>query len=349
MRSFEKKFICYFGRNRSEKLTKNIIYQFELNSLMVGKMKALVTGCAGFIGSHLAERLLEEGYFVTGIDSFLDNYPEDIKKNNMKHIRSDERFEFIQKDILDINNFPEVDYVFHQAAQPGVRASWGENFESYTTNNILATQKLLEVYIDQDIERFVYASSSSVYGDSKDLPLKESSIPMPISPYGVTKLAGENLCYLYFKNHDVPVVSLRYFTVYGARQRPDMAINRFVRAIFERTEINVFGDGNQMRDFTYISDVIEANMLAIKERAVGETINIGGGSTISVNQVISLLKEITGRDAFVKYSERQKGDVLHTHADISKAFDLIKWRPKVGIEEGLKRYVEWFLEIGSNL
>jgi nucleoside-diphosphate-sugar epimerase len=248
-------------------------------------MKALATGCAGFIGSHLTERLLEQGYDVIGIDCFTDYYPREIKEANVANALAHSNFKLIEEDILEMDNYPEVDFVFHVAAQAGVRASWGMSFEIYTRNNIEATQKLLEFYKDTSLKKFVYASSSSVYGDAK-LPMREDSLLKPVSPYGVTKLAGENLCYLYWKNYNVPTVSLRYFTVYGPRQRPDMAIHKFVKAILNDEEIAVFGDGSQTRDFTYVDDAVEANIFAANNDIVGEVFNVGGGSKISVHKLI---------------------------------------------------------------
>ena len=201
-------------------------------------MKALVTGCAGFIGSHLTERLLRDGLDVIGIDCFTDYYSREYKDGNLKNALKNKNFTFIEKDILFMDAFPDVDYVFHQAAQAGVRKSWGGDFEIYTRDNILATQRLLEYYKDCEIKKFVYASSSSVYGDC-ELPMKETRMLKPVSPYGVTKLAAENLCYLYYTNYGMPTASLRYFTVYGPRQRPDMAIHLFVRAILDGEVITV--------------------------------------------------------------------------------------------------------------
>ena len=235
-------------------------------------MKVLVTGCAGFIGSHLVDKLLEQGYEVIGMDCFTDYYPREIKEKNISNALKNKNFKLIGGDILNMDKFPEVNYVFHLAAQAGVRVSWGKNFEIYTRNNIEATQKLLEFYKDRKIKKFVYASSSSVYGDA-ELPMKEDSLLKPVSPYGVTKLAGENLCYLYWKNYNVPTVSLRYFTVYGSRQRPDMAIHKFVNAILEENKITVFGDGTQTRDFTYVDDAVEATILAAGNDLVGEVFN----------------------------------------------------------------------------
>ena len=301
----------------------------------VGKtMKTLVTGCAGFIGSHLVDKLLDSDYEVIGIDCFTDYYSREIKEANISNALKNKSFEFIEKDILNIDKFPEVDYVFHEAAQAGVRASWGKSFEIYTRNNIEVTQRLLEFYKDSAIKKFVYASSSSVYGDA-ELPMREDSLLKPVSSYGVTKLAGENLCYLYWKNYGVPTVSLRYFTVYGPRQRPDMAIHKFIKAIFKGDEISVFGDGTQTRDFTYVDDAVEANILAAESDSVGEVFNIGGGSRISVNDLVRKMEKFVGDKARVKYVEKQKGDVRDTWADVSKAEKRMNWKPKVDISTGV--------------
>ncbi|MEA2074367.1 MAG: GDP-mannose 4,6-dehydratase [Euryarchaeota archaeon] len=304
-------------------------------------MKALVTGCAGFIGSHLVERLLVEGFEVVGIDCFTDYYSREIKEANMEDALNHKNFEFCEEDLLDRDTYPEVDYVFHEAAQAGVRASWGKSFEIYTRNNIEATQKLLEFYKDREIRKFVFASSSSVYGDT-ELPMQENSLLKPVSPYGVTKLAGENLCYLYWKNYGVPTVSLRYFTVYGPGQRPDMAIHKFVKAILNEEEIIVFGDGTQTRDFTFVDDVVEANILAANSEIEGEVFNVGGGSRISVTDLIKLLEETTEKKARINYIEKQKGDVRDTLADTGKISNELNWKPRVKIEEGLMRFVDWY-------
>ena len=308
-------------------------------------MKALVTGCAGFIGSHLVDKLLELDYKVIGIDCLTDYYPRAVKEDNIAIVLEHKDFEFIDKDILEISKFPGVDYVFHLAAQAGVRASWGSSFEIYTRNNIEATQKLLESYKDRKIKKFVFASSSSVYGDA-ELPMKENSLLKPVSPYGVTKLAGENLCYLYWKNYNLPTVSLRFFTVYGPRQRPDMAIHKFVKAMLNNEEIIVYGDGEQTRDFTYVDDVVEANILTANREIEGEVFNMGGCSRISVNELIGIMERAIGRRAKVKYTEKQKGDVRDTWADVSKAEKVLGWMPKTKIEEGLEKYITWLSEIG---
>jgi len=306
-------------------------------------MKAFVTGCAGFIGSHLVDRLLNEGYEVIGIDCFTDYYPRETKEKNVENALKNRNFTLIEEDILSLEEFPEVDYVFHEAAQAGVRKSWGKDFEIYTRNNVLATQKLLEFYKDKRINKFVFASSSSVYGDA-ELPMKEDSLLKPVSPYGVTKLAGEKLCYLYYKNYGVPIVSLRYFTVYGPRQRPDMAIHKFVKAILNDEEIIIFGDGEQTRDFTYVDDIIEATILAAKSDIEGEVFNIGGGSRISVNELIRTIEEVIGKNTRIKYIENQRGDVRDTLADITKANKVLGYFPKVDLRKGLSEYVRWVID-----
>ncbi len=304
-------------------------------------MKALVTGCAGFIGSHITDRLLADGYEVTGIDCFTDYYPRSFKEANIIDARTNPRFTFIEKDIMEMKEFPEVDYVFHEAAQAGVRASWGSSFAIYTRNNIEVTQHLLEFYKEKDLKKFVYASSSSVYGDAP-LPMREDMRPQPISPYGVSKLAAEHLCYLYWKNYMVPTISLRYFTVYGPRQRPDMGINKFVSAIRNGTPITIYGDGNQTRDFTFISDVIEANLLASKCHEHGDTFNIGGGNRISVNSLIKEIEKEGKKKATIHYTGTQKGDASDTLADTTKAREQLGWKPRVLISEGIGKYLSGF-------
>ncbi|TFH23695.1 MAG: NAD-dependent epimerase/dehydratase family protein [Myxococcales bacterium] len=234
-----------------------------------------------------------------------------------------------------------VDWVFHQAAQAGVRASWGEDFRIYSDNNVYATQRLLEAARDSGVTKFIYASSSSVYGDTDDLPMRETSATAPVSPYGVTKLAGEHLARLYWVNYRVPVVSLRYFTVYGPRQRPDMAFHRFARAVLEDTEITLFGDGTQSRDFTFVDDIVGANLAAAESDAAGAVFNIGGGSRTTVNEVIATIGEIVGRDPRVNRLEMQKGDVKHTAADTAAAQSALGYGPRVALREGLEREVAW--------
>ncbi|GAC1359027.1 MAG: NAD-dependent epimerase/dehydratase family protein [Ktedonobacteraceae bacterium] len=303
-------------------------------------MRCLVTGVAGFVGSHLAERLIADGHDVCGIDAFIDYYPRHMKEKNLQALRAEKRFTFVEGNLLDLeltSLVEGVDWIFHQAAQAGVRASWGKEFALYTDCNVLATQRLLEAVVTtgNHIQRLVYASSSSVYGDTTALPVREDVTPHPISPYGVTKLAAEHLCSLYHHNFAVPTVSLRYFTVYGPRQRPDMAFHRFCKAIAEQQPIRVFDDGNQTRDFTYISDIVEANVRSASIGAPGSVMNIAGGSRVSVRQVIELLQEVSGLSAGVTFEQKQHGDVRNTFADISSATDLIGYEPRVTLREGL--------------
>jgi UDP-glucose 4-epimerase len=308
---------------------------------VIKTMNALVTGCAGFIGSSITDQLLAQGYTVIGIDCFTDYYPIEIKKRNLGSALQQDNFTFIESDLLDINKFPDVDYVFHQAAQAGVRASWGESFEVYTRNNILATQKLLEYYKDKKLKKFVYASSSSIYGDVDVFPIKEDTPKKPVSPYGVSKLAAENLCYLYHVNYGLPAVALRYFTVYGPRQRPDMGIYKFIKAALNGSEITIYGDGKQTRDFTYISDIVKANIQATKCKSDWACLNIGGGSRISVNDLLKLIENKTGHKLNIKYAQNQKGDVEHTYADVSAAKDIIGYIPEINIEAGIGKHVEF--------
>ncbi|MBI4618812.1 MAG: NAD-dependent epimerase/dehydratase family protein [Desulfobacterales bacterium] len=307
-------------------------------------MKCLVTGAAGFIGSHLSKKLINEGYEVIGIDCFVDYYPRALKERNIKELKKREEFKFIEANLVSIDLgelISDISYIFHQAAQAGVRASWGESFHIYSDNNILATQRLLEASIHSGIKKFVFASSSSVYGDTEDLPMRETSILKPVSPYGVSKLAAEHLCYLYYKNYKLPTLSLRYFTVYGPGQRPDMAFNRFIASMLKRKEITVYGNGEQTRDFTYIDDIVDANILAMKADSVGEVFNIGGGSRVTINSVLKILTEILSVKAKINYKNTQKGDVGHTCANISKAENAFGYRPKVTLCEGLKKEYEW--------
>ena len=307
-------------------------------------MRCLVTGCAGFIGSHLAEKLVELGFETVGIDCFTDYYPKSVKEANLTNLLENKLFTFIEANLLNVNLIDlldGVDYVFHEAAQAGVRNSWGKDFQIYTENNVLATQRLLEVAKEVNLQKFVYASSSSVYGDAETYPTSEEITPKPISPYGVTKLAGEHLCLLYWKNFGVPVVALRYFSVYGPRQRPDMAFSKFITAMLEGREITIYGDGQQTRDFTFVSDVVDANLLAMKADVVGEVFNIGGGARVTVNEVIKMLEEIIGNHALVKHIEKQKGDVRHTSADIRKAQEKLGYQPSVAIQQGLELQTKW--------
>lgn len=312
-------------------------------------MKALVTGVAGFIGSNLAEKLLEKGYDVIGIDCFTDYYSRDLKEKNLSFFKEHENFIFLEKDILKIDLkelLLDIDYIFHQAAQAGVRASWGKTFDIYTDNNIRATQQLLEAAKESDIKKFVYASSSSVYGDTDQLPMKETNKLQPVSPYGVSKLAAENLCYLYWKNFGVPTLSLRYFTVFGERHRPDMAFHIFIKEILTDGQITVFGDGNQSRNFTYVGDVVQANILAAESSIEGEIFNVGGaGERVALNKTIEIMEDIIGKKVKKNYQSVAKGDVKHTEADETKIKNLLGYEPEVGLKEGLEREIKWLEKI----
>jgi UDP-glucose 4-epimerase len=310
-------------------------------------MRCVVTGAAGFVGSSLCDRLLADGHEVVGIDCFVDYYPRAVKEKNLAGARSSERFSFIEENLLktDFNKLLQgAELVFHQAAQAGVRASWGEYFSSYCDNNILATQRLLEAAKGHStIKKIVYASSSSVYGNAETYPTKETVTPQPVSPYGVTKLAAEHLMSLYASEFGLPTVSLRYFTVYGPRQRPDMAFNRFSRAALSGQELTLYGDGEQSRDFTFISDIVEANMLAALHGKPGRVFNIGGGTQATVNQVLDIIRSAVG-NLNVKRYERQVGDARHTSADTTLARSELNYRPRVSLEEGIKREIAWMAE-----
>jgi len=306
-------------------------------------MVKIVTGVAGFIGSSLAQTLLEKGEEVKGIDCFLDYYPREIKEKNLVPLRDFSSFTFIEKNINDLDFkkiLPGVDGIYHQAAQAGVRSSWGNNFEIYSNNNILATQRILEAVKGKAI-RVVYASSSSIYGDTQKIPMQEEDVPCPVSPYGVSKLAGEYLCYLYYKNFGVPTVSLRYFTVYGPRQRPDMAFHRFIKAIINGGEIELYGDGEQTRDFTFIRDAVDANILAMGKGTPGRVYNIGGGANVSLNHVVKQMEYILEKKAKIRRMESQKGDVRHTYADTARARKEIGFAPKTSLDDGLSQEAEW--------
>jgi len=304
---------------------------------------ALVTGAAGFIGSHLVDRLLAEGVTVTGVDCFTDYYDPEIKRRNLESARDHRGFQLLEIDLGlgDLARLPDVDVVFHQAAQAGVRASWGREFAIYAHHNVLATQRLLERYRSGSLERFVYASSSSVYGEAERYPTPEDLLPRPMSPYGVTKLAGEHLTLLYGKSFGVPVVALRYFTVYGPRQRPDMAFHRFCRALLRREEITVFGDGRQSRDFTYVDDAVEANVLAWRRPGAQGVYNVGGGSQVEVLEAIRILEGALGVPARVSFEARALGDPLRTRAENRRLKEDFGVVPRVAIAEGLPREAEW--------
>jgi nucleoside-diphosphate-sugar epimerase len=301
----------------------------------------LVTGCAGFVGSHLSEALLEQGNYVRGVDCFTDYYPRKTKLNNIARLRKDKAFELVEADLASSalsGIVADVDAVFHLAAQPGVRASWGKTFSHYVHDNIIATQKLLEALKGRPLERFVYASSSSIYGDAEKSPTPEDALPAPVSPYGATKLAGEHLCHVYSKNYALPLVVLRYFTVYGPRQRPDMAFSRFISAISSRRAIEVYGDGDQRRDFTFVNDIVSGNLLALRATP-GSTYNVGAGMTHSVNEVIETIERLVREKSILRHLPAARGDVRVTSADISRISADLGYKVRTTLAEGLEAQV----------
>ena len=307
-------------------------------------MKALITGVAGFIGSHLAAGLTDRGAEVVGLDCFTDHYPRDIKEANLATVERRPNFRFVEGALQTIAIAPllaGVTHVFHLAAQAGVRRSWGDDFRVYTSHNVEATQRLLEAVKGAPIHRFVYASSSSVYGDVATIPMREDAYLQPVSPYGVTKLAAEHLCHLYYANYKVPAVSLRYFTVYGPRQRPDMAFNKFLRAALSGQPITMYGDGRQTRDFTYVADAVAATMAAGDRGRPGAVYNIGGGSRVSMLEILDILRRVTGRELDVRQEPAQKGDMRDTFADTTRAQVDLGFAPSHSLESGLSAEHDW--------
>ncbi len=314
-------------------------------------MRILVTGAAGFIGSRLCARLLDEGASVAGVDCFSDYYPRWIKERNIAPLLGRKRFALHRTDLNDLplgRILRNVEAVFHLAAQAGVRASWGRSFSGYVRHNIQATQTLLEAAKDKPLRKLVFASSSSVYGMTRDLPMTEESAVRPLSPYGVTKLAAEGLCVLYAKNFGVPAVPLRFFTVYGPGQRPDMAFHKFFLAVRNGRPITVFGSGRQTRDFTYVDDIVAACVAALDRGRAGEVYNVGGGHRETLSRLFPLIGRITGRPVRVERIEKQKGDVPDTAAGIAKARRELGFSPRTPLEEGLRREWESIQDLYAN-
>ena len=312
-------------------------------------MKAVVTGAAGFIGSHLSEHLVNAGHTVIGIDAFTDYYPRQRKEENLAGLRRSSRFALIESTLAQVS-WPSVladaQWVFHLAGQAGVRQSWGREFHVYTVNNVEGTQVLLEACKGRPIERLVYASSSSVYGDEVPLPMKEDARPQPVSPYGVTKLSAEQLCHLYFVNYGVPGVSVRYFTVYGPRQRPDMGFHRFFTAAMHNTPVSVYGDGRQTRDFTFVTDAVAGTMAASTRGRPGHVYNIGGGSRVELLDMFELIGRITGRPLQLQMLEPRAGDMRNTYADTARARTDLGFAPAVTLDQGLRAQFQWMTEAG---
>ena len=307
-------------------------------------MKVVVTGAAGFIGSRLVDGLLADGHEVVGVDAFVDFYPRAIKEENLRGARDHRGFRLVEGEVqaLPLAEVLEgAGQVYHLAAQAGVRSSWGHEFALYTEHNVLATQRLLEAAVEAGVPRLVYASSSSVYGDTRELPLREDARCRPVSPYGVTKLAAEHLGALYERNHGLPVVSLRYFTVYGPRQRPDMAFHRFLLAARDGQPVHVYGDGKQTRDFTYVDDAVTATRRAGDSGRPGCVYNIGGGQRVALEEVLRTVEQVAGRPLQILREEAQKGDMRDTFADTTAARRDLDFRPTVTLPEGLAREWDW--------
>ena len=306
----------------------------------------VVTGVAGFIGSFLAEALLERGHEVVGIDAFTPYYPSREKRANLVGLRRRPEFWLVEDDLTRMELDAWLDgasVVFHQAAQPGVRSSWGADFPTYVTNNVLATQRLLEACVRAGVPRVIAASSSSVYGDAPTYPTTEASTTRPVSPYGVTKLAAEHLCLAYAQTtvSSMAVATLRYFTVYGPRQRPDMGFRRFLEAAMERRPIVIYGDGQQTRDFTFVSDAVRANLLAMTAPIRADAINVGGGRRITLQEAIETIGQVTGRRLRIERRPARPGDARHTGADGTRAEALLGYRPETDLADGLAAQVAW--------
>ena len=308
-------------------------------------MRLVVTGAAGFIGSHLCDRLLQAGHEVVGIDGFVPFYPREMKERNLAGARASKDFTLHETLIETAQDLPAIltgaSAIYHLAAQAGVRASWGDDFTGYVEHNVLGTQKLLEAAVQAGVPRVVYASSSSVYGDVMELPLRESMALSPVSPYGVTKLAAEHLVHLYGKASGLKVTSLRFFTVYGPRQRPDMAFHRFLKAVRDGKPITLYGDGEQTRDFTFITDLVDVLQASLVQGKPGLVYNVGGGQRISVLKVLETIASVTGREVQIDAQEGQKGDMRDTLADTAQAARDLGFIPKTPLATGLKAEWEW--------
>lgn len=315
-------------------------------------MRAVVTGAAGFIGSHLVDRLLADGHEVAGVDCFTDYDPGELKDQNLAVAREHRSFRLLELDLAEddlVGALDGADVVFHIAGRTGLESSRPNQFSDLVRDNVLATQRLLEALGSTTTSRLVFASSSSVYGDTERLPTKESSVPRPLSAYGVTKLAAENLVHVHSRQSGLPVTCLRYFTVYGPRQRPDMAIARFMNALIEDDEVEVFGDGEQTRDFTFVTDAVEATIRAAKVGVEGKVLNIGGGSRATLNAVLAAVEEMSGTRVRRRYLPPAAGDQRHTGASINLARQHLNWEPQVSLREGLNRQWAWFQELASRL
>ena len=303
----------------------------------------LVTGCAGFIGSHLAEALIDAGHEVVGVDAFTDYYGRDRKQANLERLADEPHFRLVEADLASTPLEPLLEGVggiFHLAGQPGVRQSWGDDFATYLRDNIRATQRVFEAAVARDV-RVVFASSSSIYGDAEHYPTREDMPPRPLSPYGVSKLACEHLAHSYAAVHDLDAISLRYFSVYGPRQRPDMAFDRIASCLLEGRTFRLMGSGHQVRDFTYVDDVVDATMTAMERGGGGATYNVGGGSPTSLRDAISLCESICGRRLRIDRCPTATGDPPRTAADTSRIAADTGWQPHTSLEGGLAAQLAW--------
>ncbi len=306
-------------------------------------MKILVTGGAGFIGSHLAERLLQDGHFVKVLDNFDDYYSPELKQENLKKCLENPDFELVTGDVRDKETVQKamggVDSVVHEAAQAGVRVSV-EKPEKTVSVNMDGMLNVLVAARDAGVKKFVFVSSSSVYGKTRYLPYDEKHPTEPISPYGVTKVAGEQMCRVFSELYGMEIPMLRYFTVYGPRVRPDLAINKFFRRAMKNEKIEIYGDGSKTRDFTYVGDIVEGTVLALEKGKTGPY-NLGGGNRVSVKELAEKIIRIAGSSSEIVYTGDQAGDVIDTLSDASKAREELGWEPKMKIDEGLRNYYEW--------
>lgn len=308
-------------------------------------MHILVTGSAGFIGSHTVEALLAQGHRVRGVDCFTDNYDPAFKRDNVRAVLDDPNHELVEADLATadpLELLDGIDRVLHLAGQPGVRDSWADGFGVYVERNITATQRLLEAARTVGIERFAAASSSSVYGNAETYPTPETAVPLPVSPYGVTKLAAEHLCTLYATNFGVPTVSLRYFTVYGPRQRPDMALRRMIDLTLAGQAFHLYGDGSVSRSFTYVDDVVQANLAALFHPAhPGTVCNIADETTTSMTELISLVSEALGDPVQVEREPSAAGDASRTGGSSELAASVLGWSPRTTLTAGIGHMVDW--------
>lgn len=306
--------------------------------------RVLVTGCAGFLGSHLSERLVDTGREVVGIDCFTDYYARAIKERNLERLNEEPRFTLRELDLSadDLDGPLEgVDVVIHLAAQAGVRGSFGEGFEVYLRNNVRATQRLLEEAAHRPISSFTYASSSSVYGDAEAYPTTEATERRPVSPYGMTKVSTEELAGVYHRCFGVPVVGLRYFTAYGPRQRPDMAFTRFFTRALAGEALPIIGDGRQVRDFTYVDDVVAGTIAAAERGRAGSVYNIGGGAPVELGEAVGLIQDLVGRPVPIERRPSQVGEARRTTCDGDLARREIDFTPQTDLKTGLAAQLEW--------